>query len=289
MRLYKTLRYVLSHPLNRQHKFRALRRFVQWQFASRMLGRPVILPFVRDSVLVVENGMTGATGNWYCGLHEFQDMAFVLHLLRPDDLFVDIGANVGSYTVLASKVAGSQSISIEPVPSTFQKLTRNIRVNDLQDRVNLLPCAVGREQGQIQFSIDQDTANQVVADNYSGKSLAVPVRTLDDILSGLAPTCWKVDVEGYEEAVLEGARESLRCASLQAILLEAHSSSIQRTLEEAGFSQYEYDPPGRTLTAIAGNTPSTRYRHNHLWLRDVQWVRQRCESARPIEVLSQTI
>lgn len=46
--------------------------------------------------------MTGATGNWYCGLQEYEDMSFVLHALRPGDLFVDVGANIGSYSILAA-------------------------------------------------------------------------------------------------------------------------------------------------------------------------------------------
>ena len=45
--------------------------------------------------------MHGVTGNVYCGLHDFAEMSFMLHLLRAGDLFADIGANVGSYTVLA--------------------------------------------------------------------------------------------------------------------------------------------------------------------------------------------
>ena len=62
-------------------------------------------------------GMTGATGNVYCGLHEFEDMALVLHALRPRDLFVDVGANVGSYTVLGgqpARVALASNPSLEP-------------------------------------------------------------------------------------------------------------------------------------------------------------------------------
>ena len=51
--------------------------------------------------------MIGATGNLFCGLHEIEDMGFVLHFLRSDDIFLDVGVNVGTYTVLAAGVAGS--------------------------------------------------------------------------------------------------------------------------------------------------------------------------------------
>ena len=70
--------------------------------------------------------MTGATGNIYAGLHEFADMAFTLHFLRPDDLFMDVGANVGSYTLLASGVCKARTISFEPYPETMAALRRNI-------------------------------------------------------------------------------------------------------------------------------------------------------------------
>ena len=51
--------------------------------------------------------MTGATGNIYCGLHEFIELTFLLHLLRPNDLSLNIGANVGSYIILAARVLRS--------------------------------------------------------------------------------------------------------------------------------------------------------------------------------------
>jgi thymidylate synthase len=63
--------------------------------------------------------MTGATGNIYAGLHEFEDMAFLLHLLRSEDMFADVGSNIGSYTILASGVVGAKSVAFEPVPSTY--------------------------------------------------------------------------------------------------------------------------------------------------------------------------
>jgi predicted RNA methylase len=77
--------------------------------------------------------MTGATGNIYAGLHDFHEMALLLHFLRPCDVFVDIGANVGAYSVLASGVVGAKTFAFEPVPQTFACLRDNVRMNDLQD------------------------------------------------------------------------------------------------------------------------------------------------------------
>ena len=102
-----TVSYILRHPLNRGRPARALSRFIGWQVQSRLTS-PIAVPFVDGTRLLVSRGMTGATGNIYCGLTDFEEMAFVMHALRPDDLFLDVGANVGSYTVIAAGAAGAK-------------------------------------------------------------------------------------------------------------------------------------------------------------------------------------
>src|SRR4051812_48596523 len=116
MQLAQLLTFVWNHPLNAGSKVSALGRVARWQVASRLLAGPFSLPFVEGASLLVSRGMTGATGNWYCGLHEPTDMAFVLHLLRPGDHFLDVGANIGSYTVLAAGAVGARVTSVEPLP-----------------------------------------------------------------------------------------------------------------------------------------------------------------------------
>jgi hypothetical protein len=142
VKLPQLLRFIVNHPLNRDDKVASLARFVRWQVASRIMRRPIALPFVNHTQLLVSQGMTGATGNYYCGLHEVSEMAFVLHALRADDLFVDAGANVGSYTVLAAGAVGAQVIAIEPLPATFAKLEGNIRLNDIVTRVAAYCCGL---------------------------------------------------------------------------------------------------------------------------------------------------
>jgi FkbM family methyltransferase len=145
------------------------------------------------------NGMRGATENLHVGLSEFEDMAFVLHLLRQTDLFVDVGANVGAYTVLASGVAGSMSIAFEPVPDTFTHLLRNIAVNAIADRVDGRNVAVGREDGTVRFTATLDTINHVATEHDTADQLVeVPVVKLDHALENREPTLIKIDVEGYE-------------------------------------------------------------------------------------------
>jgi len=229
--------------------------------------------------------MTGATGNLYCGLHEFGDMGFVLHFLRPEDDFADIGANIGSFTILASAVIGAKSISLEPVPSTFARMKRNIRLNNIDDRVEPHCVAAGAEQGSILFSIDQDCVNQVVSESYAGQSMKVPVMPLDHLLDGKSPTLWKVDVEGFELEVLKGATKCLLNPILNAVLLEADSDEIREIMCQARFARASYEPISRKLVKVDPSSKGTGLAtNNNLWIRNYDLVAERCRSSRQFTV-----
>ena len=80
--LTNTLNFIINHPMNSKNKFRALLRFVRWQIGTRLNPYPTIYPFTENSKFIIWWGLTGATLNLYCGLHEFEDMGFLLRLMR---------------------------------------------------------------------------------------------------------------------------------------------------------------------------------------------------------------
>ena len=275
MGLMNTYRFLADHPLTRDRKLNALTRLLRWQIGSRILGWPVAVPFVNDTRLLARPGMTGATGNIYCGLHEFEDMAFVLHFLRPGDLFVDIGANIGSYTILAS-AAGASAISFEPVPATFEALLDNIHLNRLATRVDARNQAVGRTQGQLEMIADQDTTNQALRaeDQYTGTTIRVPVVTLDEALQDKSPKLVKIDVEGFETEVLAGATTTLGSPRLRAVIMELNGSgarygfdegTLHQHMQTIGFSACRYEPLTRRIVDLKGQRSTTG---NTLYLRD---------------------
>jgi len=142
MLLFRVLLRLLNHPIGKRNKWKTFTRFVKWQINSRINPYPIVYPFTDKSVLVIERGMTGATGNFYCGLQEFDDMAFLIHVLKENDLVGDIGANIGSYTVLSSAHCGARTIFFEPVPISYKRLMRNVQANAIQDKVTGYNAAV---------------------------------------------------------------------------------------------------------------------------------------------------
>ena len=73
--------------------------------------------------------------NYYFGLLEYFDMGFMIHLLRPGDCFIDVGANKGSYSLLVAGLCGADVIAFEPVQTTYQDLNQNISINELNHKI----------------------------------------------------------------------------------------------------------------------------------------------------------
>lgn len=293
--LGNTLAFMLQHPLNSEHKLQALRRFASWQVASRLAPGPIAVPYVNNARLLVGASMKGATGCVYCGLHEYADMAFLLHALRPDDLFVDVGANVGSYTILASAAVGCATIALEPIAATYASLLANIQLNHAGERATALNVGCGAKPGTLEFTSDLDTVNHVAtAEDPAAARISVPIQTLDAILAGRSPALIKIDVEGFESEVLAGAAATLADPALFAVIMEMNGSGTRYGVDETalhrdmlarGFVPALYDPRTRELTEAVG--PSTI--GNTLYVRDLLRVRDRVRTAPAFSVLGQTI
>jgi len=276
------VRFISAHPLTKHDPIRALIRVAIWQIRSRT-QREVIIPWVANQKLIVQRGMTGATGNIYVGLHEFADMMFVLHFLRRGDLFLDIGANVGTYAVLASGVCKANTWAFEPDPSAAHALRRNIEINGLQEFATVHEVVLGASDGEIAFTIGRDTVNRVA--NAGEPSRVLHQKPLDSIVGNANPIFAKLDVEGYEEEVLRGAQELLSKDSLQAIALETVTDCSGEMLCKNRFARVFYDPFKRLLSTVPIGITSS----NALFVRDILFARDRVKQSPAIRVLDTLI
>lgn len=261
----------------------ALLRVLRWQLASRLMRGPIALPFVGNTQLFAVRGMTGATGNWYCGLHEVREMAFALHLLRADDHFVDVGSNIGSYTILAGGGSGARVTAVEPIPDTFACLVRNVTLNGLTERVRCCPMGLSSSTSVLRFTAELDTVNHVLTEGEDLSSIDVPVTTLDDLVGDDVPVLIKVDVEGHERDVLLGAPRTLSAPGLLAVIMETNGSGTRYGVKDEelisimdtyGFRPFGYDPFARKLIGV------TQSEGNTVFVRDEEMVARRVSSAR---------
>lgn len=257
---------------------------------SRLLSPEHEWEWINPLKLVVSPN-SGVTGNLYCGLMEFEEMMFALHFLNSDSCFVDVGANNGTYALLASGLAGAKSIAFEPVPTTFDKLCMQVKINRLEEHVICINKAVGDKRGILKLSNGrQDCVNHVVCSEED--CVSVESTTLDESLD-VVPELLKVDIEGYEWYALQGAKRILAHERLKAIILEVNHqanrfdvtpSMIHGILISCGFQSYQYEPFSRNLyeapMATDGNT---------IWVRDAISVQEMLRESDHYRIMNVTV
>lgn len=197
----------------------------------------------------------------YCDNFEWRERRFLNSYLRGGDIFVDVGANIGLFSLIASHRVGDSGkvFAFEPCAKTFQRLVRNVELN----RMNNIRCfqmALSDRSDQIQMnsSLDGYEAWNTMAPPYVGSAFAtemVSAVTWDDFvrennLMGRV-TMMKIDVEGWESHVLSGGIETFSRQDAPVLQVEftdqasqsagASCQALYRQLEEFGYQMFVYD------------------------------------------------
>lgn len=286
----RTFGFIHQHPLAKKSPLKAYFRFFAWQIQTCFNKSLIEKKFIGKVKFYAKKGLTGVTGNIYTGLHEFEDMGFLLHFLRAEDTFFDIGANVGSYSLLASGYVGSKTLSFEPNPVTYNLLLKNIELNNLENKIKPHQIALAKDFGQLNFTTAYDTGNHIVSDSdLSEKVVKVEIKPID-YFAGFEPILLKIDVEGFETEVIEGGKKLLMNNKLKAIIIELNGCGgrygyddaiIHNQLIYLGFLPYLYKPFSRefTLTNTFGS-------HNTIYIRDLAFVTERCFNANKVRIMS---
>lgn len=143
---------------------------------------------------------------------EQKDLEVVNKLLKPGQTFVDCGANIGLWTIVAASVVGSigKVYAFEPNPSTFEKLSRNISLGNSEWNICLSSTAVGSQNTKLYFQCNEShNISQIILESNKN-SILVSVVNLDSALKEDCIHGIKIDVEGFEIEVLKGAEAILK-------------------------------------------------------------------------------
>ncbi len=197
------------------------------------------------------------------GGYEKKEIALLCSLIKPGDLVLDIGANIGLYTLPMSRAVGDTGtvIAFEPDPDNARILKHNVRANQCTN-VRVVTCALGNQDGEVDlFQRNENRGNLSFADlARTGRSVKVPVRRGAAVLHELAvgtPAVAKIDVEGAEPLVLEGLGCHPRCVQLE---------FVPALLRALGFDPLEFlqhlDSDGYTIASIDRDTAELRATSN---------------------------
>jgi FkbM family methyltransferase len=179
--------------------------------------------------------------------HEYDITQLVHNTLATGDVFVDVGAHGGLYTVIAALRVGETGkvLSLEPNPANLSFLRSNIKLNKLNN-VSLIPEAADDKIGRIQlFYSSHDTA-LTSASKTDGKMIEVDTTTIDETAEEFPYVkIIKIDTEGHDLIVLKGGLKTLK--KVHFVIIEQNSSEIRNMLSDRGFILSTLKPSGYLL------------------------------------------
>ena len=226
-------------------------------------------------------GDSGIIGNYYFFLRDYEESLFLINYLSTSDTFVDIGSNLGHYTLLSSGLVGARTICIEPVNETFLRLKMNVEINQLKN-VKMMKVGLSNQFGKLKISNNLGAMNRILIDGENKYSEIIPVLTLDEVLRNEKNvSVLKIDVEGYEKQILEGGFETLNNDNLKVVIIELNDSNtyygykenqILNIFRKFQFKPYEFFPNSGKLIALKKKNNKS---YNTIFLRDLKYVKYR--------------
>jgi FkbM family methyltransferase len=233
------VRFVWDSPSNEGKRSRALLRAVVFQLRGRLLHKRTLARIGQKSLIWADLHRTGASRIVYSNPPDHHEMLTWQRALRPGDLFIDIGANVGSYSIWAAEL-GADVIAMEPAEDTFALLQENVALNGYS--IETIRAAAGAQAGTARFTSGRDCVNRLDPEGPA----KIALLTIDSIIGHRTVAGVKVDVEGFEIEVLRGCEQALSEHRLRLIQLEWNETSMQAVGTDREpvadlLAQYNYD------------------------------------------------
>lgn len=283
------MEHVWAHPANRNARLAAIGRLLRWQVQKHLLRQPLIVNLGAGRRFKIPIDSKFSSLVYYNRLPDWDEMNFLLRVLRPGDRFVDIGANVGFYSILASqKVTAPNIFAFEANPANVTVLREQATINRL-DGLQIFPYALGSRRGRLSFRAGDRETGAVSPAGAAG-AFIVECRTLDELLVLAFTNCEaiaKMDVEGYEVEVLLGAPRLLKdkvigtwLFELSAVNLSNQNRSIHELLNLFSQSGYRFYFWNESAEALDEVEPEVGRVQNYIaCCRGREWIEQRLRRA----------
>jgi FkbM family methyltransferase len=215
---------VLRHPANQSGRARAMVRVLRFQMAARVLQRPLIVPYGGRSRFIANLDDGPSRRAAYFPVPDWAEMNAWQRHLGAGDLFVDVGASVGLYSVIAAEL-GCEVICVEPVARSLKQLEANLALNEYNAVV--LAAALSDVEGNgVVWGPDASRQHILFGEIPSMEVTQTRLTTLDEVLQGRYAAGVKVDVEGAERRVLLGGIKALSDQRIGLLQVEWNTQSV---------------------------------------------------------------
>lgn len=217
-------------------------KVISWCGSIPLVGaslRRIARRYPEGSVVTVASGhLAGCkwqrshryVSGYWLGIYERPIQECLVRELRPGDIFYDIGANAGFFTLLGAKCVGprGQVFSFEPLPENIRSVRTQLELNEAA-HCTVVEAAVSDRDGTMQLCEGRDTSTaRLAAARETAAGLPVRTVTLDHFIDAAPPPNFvKMDIEGSELAALHGAARLLGGQAPPTMLIEFHSERLR--------------------------------------------------------------
>lgn len=187
-----------------------------------------------------------ARGEW-----EADETAFLRRSLRPGNTFVDVGANIGYFSVLGSTLVGASGrvVAVEPEPRNLSLLSANLWRHRCENAL-VLPVAAHRQHGFLPLRMNEENRGDHQVGWAEEADLLVPCARLDDLLRDVEPDLIKVDTQGVDHDVIAGLAEVIAENLSLTILVEFWLEGMEQRGLNAHQIAAEYEASGFRLAQL---------------------------------------
>ncbi len=219
----------VGSPASRGRRLQALWKTLYFDTRTRLLKKPTVAPIGVRSKIICYPGETNSPHAAYRNPPNPREMSVWQKHLKPGDLFMDVGANIGIYTIFALDL-GAEVIACEPDPHNYQRILEHLGLNGYEAEV--LNVAVADRPGSLLLTQGLDSFNHLVHlnDDEPEDVIEVSAMPIDDIIGDRHVAGLKIDVEGAESLVIAGAERALMEQRIDLMQLEWSNRTYLKNL-----------------------------------------------------------
>lgn len=242
---------IVNHPLNQKSKIKTLLRLLWWKVNQLTFQLPALVELVPGRKIICYPDSSSGGLIIYKRLFDYEEMTYLLEHLKKESIFIDIGANIGDYSLIASSIITKRTIhTFEPFQSVLMRLKENIVLNNI-DNIAVHEEVVSDKDGYEYFDFESESEVNHITYTKTKASSRLKCIKLDTFAKSEKLEFidfLKIDVEGAEMKVLKGARHLLKEQKIKTMLLELNKNNqvfgtnnleIINYLRRLGYKMYQ--------------------------------------------------
>lgn len=237
-----SLKLLFKHPLNTKKKTYTFLKVIFWKFNQKFLKFSIIIPFTKNYEYICNPVSDYAGMIFYMKYPDYFEFKFLEKALKKKSTFIDIGAGFGDYSLLAAEILSSENskiFSFEPADLPFIGFSKNIVLNKLENKISLMKEIISDSVGYLYFHEEKTSEISHISHKKLGKKRQTT--TIDSMVKKYKLReidLIKIDVEGAEKMVLDGAKLSLKRGIIKNIILELNAKNKDFTTSHEQIIEY---------------------------------------------------